>query len=111
MCWRWPRRVSDDDASRPVMPRLGSTIHALAGRLIPAAQSVDVRCPPPVMAGEGRPSTTCLRATSEVVDGRPSPAMTGGESGLSAAGITRRILRSFKVGDRFHDKELTARGF
>jgi hypothetical protein len=31
----------------------------------------------PVMAGEGRPSTTCLRTAKEVVDGRPSPAMTG----------------------------------
>jgi hypothetical protein len=29
------------------------------------------------MAGDGRPSTTFLGATSEVVDGRPSPAMTG----------------------------------
>src|SRR5208282_6724987 len=31
----------------------------------------------PVMAGEGRPSTTFLRANGEVVDGRLSPAMTG----------------------------------
>ena len=43
----------------------------LALDLLPAAESIDVRCPTPVMAGAGRPSTTFLRAASEVVDGRP----------------------------------------
>src|ERR1017187_563756 len=58
-----------------------------ARQVIPAAESSDS---PPVMAGEGRPSTTFLRATSEVVHGRPSPAMTGGgqrTSRLSAVGM------------------------
>jgi len=30
----------------------------------------------PVMAGEGRPSTTSLRAVSDVVHGPPSPTTT-----------------------------------
>jgi carbon-monoxide dehydrogenase small subunit len=65
--------------------------------VIPTAESPNS---PAVMAGEGRPSTTFLRAASEVVDGQPEPvlgpltrgpAMTGSEqrtSILSAAGIT-----------------------
>ena len=40
------------------------------------------------MAGGGRPSTTLRVAARTVVDDRPSPAMTGRESGLSAAGIS-----------------------
>jgi stearoyl-CoA desaturase (delta-9 desaturase) len=84
-------------ASFPVKSIASQVLETLAHtpgwiELIPAAQSVDVRCPPPVMAGEGRPSTNLLGGTRDVVDGRPSPAMTGGESGLSAAGIRSRLL-------------------
>jgi hypothetical protein len=63
--------------------------------IIPAAESPDS---PLVMAGpgvkrprtgSGRPSTTLIAARRKVVDGRPSPAMTGwaADAILSAAGI------------------------
>src|SRR5277367_1216806 len=42
----------------------------------------------PVMAGEGRPSTTFLRASDKVVGGRPSPAMTGATTMMKAVPMT-----------------------
>ncbi len=56
-------------------------------RIVPLTHRFEPDAAPPVMAGEGRPSTTLSRATGEVVDGRPSPAMSVGDTECSAAGI------------------------